>query len=128
MQHHTKTLGDEGVGYVIADLLRRGISPCIPISEHQAYDLVAANGSDLRRIQVKSRSVRPNGTIYVKASSYSWNGCDVIAIYNVDCKEIYYVTQGLIPSDEITLRVEPTKNGQLSNVVFADNFLDYPAP
>ena len=38
--HHTKTKADVGLAKVIADLAEKGHVPCVPLSEHQAYDLV----------------------------------------------------------------------------------------
>ena len=39
--HHTKTKADIGLTKVIADLTVKGYIPCIPLSEHQPYDVVA---------------------------------------------------------------------------------------
>jgi hypothetical protein len=43
MEHHTKTKGDKGMGFVIADLLSKGIQVALPISEHLPFDLIAMN-------------------------------------------------------------------------------------
>ncbi|MFC1480602.1 group I intron-associated PD-(D/E)XK endonuclease, partial [Candidatus Omnitrophota bacterium] len=39
--HHTKSKADLGLAKVIADLIQKGYVPCIPLSEHQPYDLLA---------------------------------------------------------------------------------------
>jgi len=37
--HHTKAKADKGLARVIADVVDKGGTPCIPLSEHQPYDL-----------------------------------------------------------------------------------------
>ncbi len=38
--HYTKVKADIGVATTIADLTDKGYVQCIPLSEHQPYDLV----------------------------------------------------------------------------------------
>ncbi|WP_367281924.1 group I intron-associated PD-(D/E)XK endonuclease [Tunicatimonas pelagia] len=51
--HHTKSLGDLGVLKVQCNLFEQGYIPCIPLTEHVPYDLVACNENGCKRIQVK---------------------------------------------------------------------------
>ena len=54
MEHHTKTKGDAGVGFVLADCLQNNVQVCLPISEHLAFDVVVVSPEGaLRRLQVK---------------------------------------------------------------------------
>ena len=70
--HHTKMKADIGVAKVIGDLTVKGYVPCIPLSEHQSYDLVAiSKAGEAFKIQVKYASLKSNGTIEVRFRS-SW--------------------------------------------------------
>ena len=58
MYHHTKDKGDVGVGFVIVDLMSKGIHVCLPISEHLPFDLIAVYPEGrLSRLSVNYRSV-----------------------------------------------------------------------
>ncbi len=134
MKHHTKDKGDIGVGYVIADLLSKGIQVCLPISEHQPFDLIGVypDGS-LKKFSVKYRKVN-RGNIQVKLeSSYSDSKgvhikpidksmIDGIAIYCPDTNKVYYTNHNN-SNATITLRIEKAKNNQTKGVSFADDFL-----
>lgn len=64
--HHTKTKADVGLPQVIADLVGKGFVPCIPLSEHQPYDLVAVSPQGKPfKLQVKFASLMKNGCVEV---------------------------------------------------------------
>ncbi|MDD5427649.1 MAG: group I intron-associated PD-(D/E)XK endonuclease [Candidatus Omnitrophica bacterium] len=57
--HHTKEKADIGVAKVIGDLAVKGYVPCIPLSEHQPYDVVAISKTgDVFKLQVKYASLK----------------------------------------------------------------------
>lgn len=135
MKHHTKDKGDIGVGFVIADLISKGIKVCIPISEHLPFDLVAVypDGS-LKRISVKYIKMNKGALNIRFRSSYSnakgsysksidKNFIDLVAIYCPDTKAVYYINH-LLFSKSATLRIEKSKNGQHKGIILADNFLN----
>ena len=137
MKHHTKTKGDIGVGAVIADLLIKGITPCLPVSEHQEYDLVGCNEFGCKRIQVKARTISKQGTLSVRSIA-NWSdrfGChrrfvdkstfDLYAIYCLDNGEIYYLNPYEFDK-AISIRVRPAKNNQSSLVRLASDYTEYP--
>ena len=65
--HHTKTKADIGLAKVIADLTEKGHVPCVPLSEHQPYDLVVVTRSGVvAKVQVKYASLKANGTIDIR--------------------------------------------------------------
>jgi hypothetical protein len=123
MSHHTKDKGDVGLAMVIADLTKNGFNVCLPISEHQAFDLIAANEEGkLCRIQVKYRVLK-NGAVEVPFRSVYSNGqgakavlndfskFDVYAVYCPDVEKIYYYPVSLVGSKTSValLRVIPPK-------------------
>ncbi len=133
--HHTKTKADVGVAQVIADLVSKGLVPCIPLSEHQPYDLVAvAYSGKPYKLQIKFSSLMKNGCIEVKSKTvwadrngnhfrkYKSNDFDYYAIYCPDKKVVLYV-----PNTKICpayIRFEKTKNNQSKHVRWADTYLN----
>lgn len=135
MRHHTKNKGDIGVGYVIADLMSKNIQVAIPISEHQAYDLIGIreNGETLK-ISVKYRKLGKKGTVDLQLRScYSdsngahvkktdKNAINLVAIYCPDTNLVYYVNPNEF-KETITLRINLPKNNQNKGIYLASNYL-----
>lgn len=134
MTHHTKDKGDIGVGAVISDLLKKGVKPFIPISEHMPYDLIGVmlDGS-MKRISVKYRESKNNTITVMFKSSYSDSSgvhtntldkdkVDIIAIYCPDTEKVYYVNPKNF-NKQVVLRLNKPKNNQKFKVNMADNFL-----
>lgn len=134
MKHHTKDKGDTGTAQVIADLLLKGISICLPLSEHLPFDLVGVrDNGELIRIQVKYRTAVKGAISVPFKSSYSDSKgvhtkktnkdlIDIVAIYCPDTKKVYYCN----PKDfgeVITLRLITPKNNQKKNIYIADKYL-----
>lgn len=135
--HHTKDKGDLGTAKAHADLVGKGYTVLFPATEHAAFDLVAYRDGQFARVQVKYRSAR-TGSISVQFRSV-WadrNGThmkpsdksevDVVCIYCPETDECYYVR----PSDHgqsVTLRVAPSKNGQVQGVLLAEMCRALPA-
>lgn len=102
--HHTKAKADIGVAKVIADLAVKGYVACIPLSEHQPYDLVVIlDNNGTARLQVKYATLKSNGTIEINFRT-SWadkNGThikhynneqfDYYAIYCPEKDKVLYV-------------------------------------
>ena len=102
--HHTKFKADVAVAKVIADLMIKGYIPCIPLSEHQPFDLIGVNAKgDTKKFQVKYAALKNNGTVEVRFRT-SWsdkNGVhtkhylesdfDYYAIYCADKEVVLYV-------------------------------------
>jgi hypothetical protein len=123
---------------VIADLGRHDIHSCIPVSEHLPFDLIAVSrGGELRRIQVKYRSLSKIGNIVVDLmSNYSdRNGVhkkpvdlasfDCYALYCPQTDKVYYVRNDEIAPDlhsALTLRIQPPKNNQSKKVNLASEY------
>lgn len=136
VRHHTKDKGDLATAQVQVDLIERGAMVLLPLTEHAPFDLVAYEGGVFHRIQVKyratSRGVLPvhfrsvwsdrNG---VHARPMERDDVDVLAIYSPETRRCYY----LDPNDfsaSVSLRLTPPRNGQVANVLFADDFTAFP--
>jgi hypothetical protein len=132
--HHTKSKGDIGLAKVIADLMLKGYTPCIPLSEHQPYDLVAVGkGGKVFKLQVKYASLKPNGTVEIRFRS-SWadkNGShirhyrkeefDLYAIYCPEKEAVLYIPNSSTCPKAV--RFDITMNNQKRNVKWAKEYL-----
>ena len=133
--HHTKFKADVGLAKVIADLTLKGYVPCIPLSEHQQYDLVVVrdNGS-MVRLQVKYAALKRNGSVDVKFRT-SWadkNGThikryqesdfDYYAIYCPEKAQILYIPNTLDCPKSV--RFSKPANNQSRKIKWAQNYLD----
>ena len=132
--HHTKTKADIGVAKVISDLTIKGYVPCIPLSEHQPYDIVAiAKDGRAYKLQVKYASLKDNGTIEVRFRT-SWtdkNGThirhytkeefDYYAVYCAEKDVVLYVPND--PGCPKAIRFEKAANNQSCSVKWANDYL-----
>ena len=133
--HHTKVKADIGLAVVIADLAGKGYVPCIPLSEHQPYDLlVVLDDGGVVKLQVKYARLRNDGTVDIKFRS-SWadkNGThikkykeddfDFYAIYCPEKKVVLYIPNTLNCPKRV--RFEPSLNNQKKSVRWAHDYLD----
>ncbi|HEX5058311.1 MAG TPA: group I intron-associated PD-(D/E)XK endonuclease [Kofleriaceae bacterium] len=55
--HHTKNKGDFGLVQAMADLTAKGWAILVPLTEHEAFDLVACREGRFLRVQVKYRAM-----------------------------------------------------------------------
>lgn len=132
--HHTKFKADIGLGKVIADLLTKGYTPCVPLSEHQPYDLIAVLGSGIVKLQVKYATLKKNGSIEINVRT-SWadkNGThikhyrkedfDYYAVYcpQKDC--VLYVPNTV--SRPRIIRFDRPANNQGKHVKWANTYSD----
>jgi hypothetical protein len=136
--HHTKDKGDLGVYEVMADLGRHDIYSCIPISEHLPFDIVAvSHDGELRRIQVKYRSLSKIGNIVIELSSnhsdrngvhkkpVDLNSFDCYALYCPQTDKVYYVRNDEIAHPTrrcFTIRIEPPRNKQRQRINLASEY------
>jgi hypothetical protein len=132
--HHTKVKADIGVAKCIADLVNKGYVPCIPLSEHQPYDIVAiANNGAAIKLQVKYATLHDNGTIDVKFRTswadkhgthtryYSDGDFDFYAIYCPEKDAVIYIPN--TKECPKVIRFEKTRNNQSKYVKWADDYL-----
>ena len=131
--HHTKIKADIGVAKCIADLVGKGYVPCIPLSEHQPYDIVAvsSNGTTIK-LQVKYTTLQENGTIEIKFRTswadkhgthmrhYNEDDFDFYAIYCPEKDMVLYVPN--TKNSPKVIRFEKARNNQGKYVSWADDY------
>jgi hypothetical protein len=142
-REHTKLIGDRTTAMVLAHLLTKYESVCIPFGDNLRYDLLVDTGEKVLRIQCKTGRLR-QGSVRFATVSYSYhhpsyvNGiregkqinarhpykgqADLFGVYCPETREVY-----LFPVDEagastISLRVEPPKNNQEKGVRWAADY------
>ena len=134
--HHTKDKGDLGVAKAYCDLVEKGYMVLFPSTEHAAFDLVAYDGSNFIRIQVKYRSAI-GGCLQVNLINW-WadkNGShgkpvdksqvDVFCIYCPDTDKCYYFKPENVEKC-FTIRIIAPKNNQAKRINFADDYIKTP--
>jgi len=132
--HHTKGKADIGLAKVISDLTVKGYTSCIPLSEHQPYDVVAISRTGKAfKLQVKYSSLKANGTIEVRFRTswadkkgihikhYSIGDFDYYAIYCPERESVLYVKNS--SNCPKAIRFEKTANNQNQCVKWAKDYL-----
>ena len=135
MYHHTKVKADLGLAKIITNLITKGCSPCIPLSEHQPYDLVVILGDGRAiKLQAKYASLKKNGTIDVKFRTswvdktgthtrhYKEKDFDYYAIYCPEKEIVLYVPNTLDCPKAI--RFDKPANNQNKYIKWAKNYLE----
>ena len=137
LSHHTKDKGDQGLGFVLATLLKTNIQVALPLSEHLPFDLIAISmRGELRRVSVKYRAMK-NGSIEVLLRSTWRNATGAVqsylepgqvyvhAVFCPDTGECYFIPESdLSTSKGFSLRILPSKNGQKTGIKLATDFKD----
>ena len=131
-KHHTKTKGDIGVLKAQVDLMEKGYTICVPLTEHAPFDIVIYKDGQFKRVQVKYRSLK-NGIIDIDIRS-SWSDkhgshsklykkeIDLICAYCPDVDKCFYIPiENTTKKGRIRLRFdEPNK--QMKNIRWAKDY------
>jgi hypothetical protein len=111
---HTKTKGNIGETFVLANLIKNGFTVSLPYGENSRYDLIIETPRGLKKIQVKYMSKRNDRGYYVlplrsvqankkknKINYYTKEQVDYIIGYCSDNDSCY-----IIPMDKIKINNE----------------------
>jgi hypothetical protein len=131
---NSKTKGNISEAKALFEFQKRNIPVCLPWGDNERYDMIAEFNGKLNRIQVKTANEEVNGSIrcYCRSSkNHTTNKSLDTYEKDVDYFVFYNQTRdiiALVPIEEIgsckiiSLRIEPTKNGQIEGIRF---FKDY---
>lgn len=143
----TKQKGSVAELAVAADLTKRGFTVAVPFGDYGDWDLLvdrhwaAWTGMQGRfeRVQVKY-ATKKNGALPVRnrchsvtagrvSKTYTYNDrVDWIAVYEATTDCCYYMPTAWLPQSragtEVSLRVDPPKNGQYEGVKWAKDYRD----
>lgn len=119
---------------VAKKLVEKGYVVSFPIFQKARYDLLADDGEDILRIQVKHGILKDGVAVFNAKSycaftkvnkSYSKDEIDFFGVYSSELDEAF-----LLPVEEISegvtkgkLRVESPRNNQVKGVLFAQQYL-----
>lgn len=102
--------GTVGVGAAVYEFTKRNWCVSIPVNDIQAYDLVVDDGTDLKKVQVKTTRFMPKGCYVVQLKSVRPNRTTNI-IKQIDNTSFDYLfvlcadeSKYLIPSESITAK------------------------
>lgn len=128
---NTKSVGDISESYIIYKFLSLGWVVLRPVGDNQRYDCVIDKGNGFERVQIKTGRLI-NGTIKFNNVSYSNTSkiikknyvgqCDYFAVYCHILNKAYLIPIDKCALSETTLRINPPKNKQEKNVVWAKDF------
>lgn len=130
----TQKSADIGLTKVISDLTLKGYVPCIPLSEHQPYDIVAiAKTGTAVKLQMKYASLKHDGTAEVRfrrswadknGTHTEYCGRDEFNYYAIYCLEkdavLYVPNNSACPN---AIRFDKPANNQIQNVKWAKDYL-----
>ena len=131
-----KQKGNIGEAKCLAKMVELGIPVAIPFGDNERYDLIIEDKGQLKKIQVKysSQQDSPGSVIFKTASSTNHttnkhcdtyeNDVDGFLLYNGITDEVYYLPIETIGAKKtITIRIEPSKNGQTKNCLMSQDYL-----
>jgi hypothetical protein len=129
-------MGRSRVAKAHADLVGKRFTMLFPATGYAPFDLVSYSAGEFHRLQVKYRFARA-GVVTVKFRSI-WadrNGMyttpidkgttDAVCIYCPETDECYYFHPDAHDAS-VTLRIAPSRNGQLAGVLDAAAFRELP--
>lgn len=128
----TTEKGEIGEAMVIADLIRQGHDIAIPFGHNLRFDLIVVRkeNGNLEKVQVKYRT--SNGITFratVRSASawvrhrYTSDEVDWLAVYEAITSQCIYLPASVWDGhEELTLRLEPTRNGQKKGIRWAAEF------
>jgi hypothetical protein len=131
----TKQKGDVSEAHVIAALLKRGLNVLMPFGDRNRYDLVVEHRGKFARYQVKTArlsrialdsicfNTSTNSTENGNPVQRTYHGSiDYFAVYYPQTDSIYVVPVEECALRESTLRLKPSKNGQVARTKKAQDY------
>jgi Protein of unknown function (DUF3257). len=117
--------------------LEKGYIVSKPTIEGTRYDRIIDCNNRLYRVQIKyagTKQTNSEGCICIdlrkktnsgkKISSYNRNEVDVVLAYIPEIDKVCWFEPDLFEGKQtLTIRYEPSKNGQVKNIIFAENYI-----
>ena len=124
-----KIKGDVAELAVAQKFIKEGYKILFPYGENHQYDLVAEKDGKFFRVQVKYCTPK-NGVLNINCKSsnnwsvlhYTEKYIDVLAAYNPEDNQVYFIPVDQINHSLMKLRISPAKNNQELRINLAENF------
>jgi hypothetical protein len=135
--HDTNHKGNVAEMVIATEAMKLGVHVMKPLAEHTRYDLIFDLGGTLLRVQCKWApldgdvvTVRLVSSRYTSGgrqirTAYSSDDIDAVAVYCEELSQCYLIPVELFDRMRrgLSLRVAPTKNGQIASINWAQQFL-----
>jgi hypothetical protein len=118
--------GNAGLGIAIAYLSRIGVDVAIPLTDTQRYDLIVVHDEGMKRVQVKTTTMKDHGSFVVHLRTIGGNKSQVKArpFEPSDYEWLFVVcgdaTAYMIPTTEFTARQSLTLNARFERFRLED--------
>lgn len=129
---NSKAKGNITEAVIMSEFIKLGIPVLLPFGDNERYDMVIEVNNKFYKIQCKTARRKSDSSISFKTcSSYAHRGkdsknyvgeVDFFGVYYPESNQCYLVEVGNCLS-EMTLRLNPAKNNQSSNVNYAKDYL-----
>lgn len=123
------TVGNVTEGRVLAALLQLGKRVLIPFGDGARYDLAYDESGSLIRVQCKTGRLKSGSVIFNTCSNHRdgmrinyGEDADWFGVFCSATDKVYLVPVKLTGTSSCSLRVDPTRNGQSKNVLWAKDF------
>lgn len=132
----TSSIGNQTEAMVLSALVQVGYRPLLPFGAGQPYDIALDDGGKLLRVQCKTGRLMKEGVIFFPTASWcrnmsyrSYRGdVDLFGVYCPGTAEVYLVPIDDVPGRVASLRVAPPRNGQITGVRWARDYVIWPKP
>ena len=132
IRDNSKAIGDLAELMVATKYVELGCFVSRPLTDNAPYDLIIDDGTFLKKVQVKARSPK-DGKINVELftsmvnynRSYENGDFDLLAIYNIDTKQIAVISweEASRNGTTVVFRITPPLNNQTKNVRLFENYV-----
>lgn len=125
---HTKTKGDISEAMIAARLLQSGKAVSKPMGDNQRYDLIVDDGIKLLKVQCKTGRLKAGAVLFATCSSTNKDmyvgQVDLFGVYCPELDSVYIIPMAdcLDVTREKSLRVVPTKSGQVAGTTLASKY------
>ena len=129
---NTKAKGEISEGIVIAHLLKLGYSVSMPFGDNQRYDIIVDDGSQLRRVQIKTGYLRRGCVCFSCASLNAFTQVrstyqgqiEGFLVYCPGTDKVYWVPIEQATTSEMSLRVDQPRprTGPRKSINWASEF------
>lgn len=132
---NSKRIGNIGEAKALCKFVELGIPVYIPFGDNEKADLIAEFNGKLNKIQVKTSQKAEDGKMIFDLTSstqhrkngekhiYTDNEIDYFVCYNIQRDKIFLIPVNKTPSTKITIRYEKSKNNQIQNIKFEEDYL-----
>jgi len=130
---NSKNKGNLGEIKTLCKFISLNVPVYIPFGDNERADIIAEFNNKLNKIQVKSASLKKNGTcsfpLYSFSNTKNNNGkgykklfykdeIDYYAFYNITEDKLFLYKNNDYNKNEVVIRYTPTKNNQSKRVIY----------